>query len=249
MSFKQICSKLWNDTTTATKITAIRLLLVPFIVFFYVGAVAFWTNGFFADYGRLVALIFFLIAIATDYLDGQIAKRFNQKSKKGEWLDTLADKLLVVTGLLLVFTDPLLMRSPDDAIGIVPMFAAVLCGLAIIGSDISASAVKQYGQTKGMELNTGILEKAKVALQFTAVGLFMLFAVNYNLNNSLFPVGPGEDILTYFSWSAMVAAAVLSVINVIYLEVLYFKVGSSVADGTEQTEEGGQAEEDNSNNI
>jgi len=230
----------WFETTTATKITAIRLLLIPFIVFFYVGGVEFYRSDFFADWGRFVALIFFLLAIATDYLDGQIARRFNQISKRGAWLDTLADKLLVLTGLVLVFTDPQLVH--DETISIIPVFAAVLLGIAIIGSDVAAAA-------KRTDIKTGMLEKAKVALQFTAIGLFMLFSVNYDMNNELFSVGTGESILAYLSWSALIVAAVLSVINVVYLEILYFKERSGVAEGTEQTQDGGKGEEGKNDDV
>ena len=207
----------------ATKVTAVRIALIPLIIFFYVGAVAFWQNDFFAYWGRFIALILFLVALITDWLDGQIARKFNQVSAKGEWLDNLADKLLVVTGLLLIFTDPIL--NHEEMISIIPMFAAVFVGLAIIGSDIAADAVKKYGQGKGMTLSTGLLDKFKLAFQFTGIGLFMLYAVNYRptSGNLFFPVGAGETILTYFAWSALGVAAVLSVINVIYLEVLYFK--------------------------
>jgi len=222
MSFKQVCSRLWTGSTTATKITAVRILLIPFIILFYVGGATF-TSDFFHFNGRLIALILFTVALATDWLDGQIAKRFNQQSKQGEWLDAFADKLLVITGLLLVFTDPFL--NHDDLLSIIPMMAGVFAALAIIGSDMLGGTIKNYARTKDLEFKCGLLCKIKLAFQFSAIFLFMLFAVNYRPTgaNLFFESGTGETIFTYLAWTAMTVAAVLSIINVVWLSVLYFK--------------------------
>src|SRR6266850_6286636 len=83
--------------TTANKITILRILLVPFFiaqVLYYVGS----GNELY----RLLAILSFAIAAISDGVDGYIARRYNQRSELGAILDPLADKLLLVSGIVLV---------------------------------------------------------------------------------------------------------------------------------------------------
>jgi len=86
--------------TTANKITIFRILLVPFFVvqfLYYVGTGNEWN--------RLFALLAFALASVLDGVDGYIARRYNQKSELGAVLDPLADKLLLVSGIVLLGFD------------------------------------------------------------------------------------------------------------------------------------------------
>jgi len=83
--------------TTANKVTILRILLVPFFiaeVLYYVG------NG--DEWYRLLAILAFAIAAISDGVDGYIARRYNQRSELGAILDPLADKLLLVSGIVLL---------------------------------------------------------------------------------------------------------------------------------------------------
>jgi CDP-diacylglycerol--glycerol-3-phosphate 3-phosphatidyltransferase len=83
--------------TTANKITIVRILLVPFFivqVLYYVGGAGEWH--------RYLALTAFALAAASDGVDGFIARRYNQRSELGAILDPLADKLLLVSGIVLL---------------------------------------------------------------------------------------------------------------------------------------------------
>src|SRR5580693_6946910 len=83
--------------TTANKITIVRALLVPFFivqVLYYAGSGNEWF--------RLGAIISFAIAAAADGLDGYVARHYNQRSELGAILDPLADKLLLVSGIVLL---------------------------------------------------------------------------------------------------------------------------------------------------
>ena len=77
----------------ATLLTISRIPFIPLIVFFYV-----YHDG---DFRNISAYIF-LIALLTDYLDGLIARKFNQMTSFGAFLDPIADKLLVVVSILLL---------------------------------------------------------------------------------------------------------------------------------------------------
>ena len=83
--------------TTANKITILRILLVPFFmaeVLYYVGS----GNELY----RLLAILAFAIAAISDGVDGYLARHYNQRSELGAILDPLADKLLLVSGIVLL---------------------------------------------------------------------------------------------------------------------------------------------------
>ena len=73
-----------------------RIIIVPFFV------LAFYLPGF---YGDLTALILFIVASFTDFLDGMLARMFGVESKLGELLDPIADKIIVATALILLVMD------------------------------------------------------------------------------------------------------------------------------------------------
>jgi cardiolipin synthase len=81
--------------TTANKITILRILLIPFFV---VELVYYVRTG--SESHRLAALLSFAIAAILDGVDGYIARRYNQISELGKILDPLADKLLLVSGIV-----------------------------------------------------------------------------------------------------------------------------------------------------
>ncbi len=83
--------------TTPNKISIFRILLVPFFivqVLYYIGGAGEWH--------RLAAVIAFGVAAISDGLDGYIARRYNQRSELGTLLDPLADKLLLLSGVVLL---------------------------------------------------------------------------------------------------------------------------------------------------
>lgn len=83
--------------TTANKVTITRILLVPV----FISALLFyWRSGY--EYYRYAAIVFFLVASVSDGVDGYIARHYNQRSELGAILDPLADKLLLVSGAILL---------------------------------------------------------------------------------------------------------------------------------------------------
>ncbi len=81
--------------TLASKITLIRVFFIPvYMVFMYLsaGAKGIW---------MILSLIVFIVASLTDFVDGQIARRYNQVSDFGKFLDPLADKLLTIAAMVM----------------------------------------------------------------------------------------------------------------------------------------------------
>ena len=77
----------------ATILTISRIIFIPIIVLCYV-----YSDGEL----RNIAALIFLIALFTDYFDGLVARKFNQETPFGAFLDPIADKLLVVVTILLL---------------------------------------------------------------------------------------------------------------------------------------------------
>ena len=95
--------------TTANKVTIFRILLIPFFV---VAVLYYVRDG--VELHRWLALATFCIASVCDGVDGFIARRYHQRSELGALLDPLADKLLLVSGVILLSFDnePHLVRLP-----------------------------------------------------------------------------------------------------------------------------------------
>jgi cardiolipin synthase (CMP-forming) len=116
--------------TTANKITISRILLVPFFV---TQVIYYVQEGI--EYHRLAALISFAVAAISDGIDGYIARHCNQRSELGALLDPLADKLLLVSGVILLSLNnaPHLPRLPLWlAATILSRDILLLIGLAVI---------------------------------------------------------------------------------------------------------------------
>ena len=86
--------------TTANKITIARIFMIPLFVMmalYYGRGVA---HGAPQEWERFVAIFIFLVAAASDGLDGYIARRYNQRSRLGVILDPIADKGLLLSGII-----------------------------------------------------------------------------------------------------------------------------------------------------
>jgi CDP-diacylglycerol--glycerol-3-phosphate 3-phosphatidyltransferase len=105
--------------TTANKVTISRILLIPFFV---VEMIYYMETG--AERHRWLGLIAFGLAAGLDAVDGFIARHFNQRSELGAILDPLADKLLLVSGVVI-------LSLPNAHLDIMPLW---LTG-TIIGRD------------------------------------------------------------------------------------------------------------------
>jgi len=126
--------------TTANKITILRILLVPFFV---VELIYYVRSG--NEIHRLSALLSFAIAAILDGVDGYIARRYNQISELGKILDPLADKLLLVSAVVMLSFDntPHLRQVPLWLTGtIIGRDFLILIGMVVIHLTVGKVAVK-----------------------------------------------------------------------------------------------------------
>ena len=102
--------------TTANKVTILRILLIPFFV---VEVLYYVKEGY--EMHRILAMLCFAVAAILDGVDGYIARRYNQRSELGAILDPLADKLLLVSAVVLLSYDhePFLDTIPLWLTGII----------------------------------------------------------------------------------------------------------------------------------
>lgn len=142
--------------TTANKVTIFRMLLVPFFVvevLYYVRSAN--------ELHRVASLLTFFVAAICDGVDGYIARHYNQRSELGAILDPLADKLLLVSGVVLLSFDhgPLLGQIPLWLTGtILGRDLILLIGLGVIHLTVGKVHVRPR-----------ILGKVATVLQMVAV--------------------------------------------------------------------------------
>jgi CDP-diacylglycerol--glycerol-3-phosphate 3-phosphatidyltransferase len=147
--------------TTANKITILRILLIPFFV---VEVLYYGQNG--NEVHRLLAIVSFAVAAICDGVDGYVARRYNQRSELGAILDPLADKLLLVSGVVVLSFD----HSPY--LKSVPLW---LTG-TIIGRDIliMAGMLVIHLMVGKVKVRARIIGKIATVLQMAVVLWIML---------------------------------------------------------------------------
>lgn len=133
----------------------------------------------------------FLLAAITDWLDGFLARKLNQMSAFGAFLDPVADKLMVAAALIL-----LLQLNRLDAI----------IALIIIGREIAISALREWmaGAGTGTNVAVSFIGKVKTATQMVAILLLLYDA----------PIGPLD--LDALGTGLIYVAAILTVASMIY---------------------------------
>ena len=128
--------------TTANKVTILRMLLIPFFV---VEVLYYVRTG--NESHRFAALLCFAVAAICDGVDGYIARHYNQWSELGTILDPLADKMLLVSGIVLLSFDhsPWLEQIPLWLAGtIIGRDLIILIGLIVIQFTVGKVKVRPH---------------------------------------------------------------------------------------------------------
>ncbi|MBU5346387.1 CDP-diacylglycerol--glycerol-3-phosphate 3-phosphatidyltransferase [Paenibacillus lautus] len=148
----------------ANKITIARILLIPLFILFFAEYPLWLTEssrffGFIHVYGTYIALGVFILASATDKLDGYIARKYNQITNLGKLLDPLADKLLISVALIMMVQS-----------GMVATWIAV----AIIAREFVITGLRMVASEQGIALSADSLGKLKMVLQVIAIAAVLL---------------------------------------------------------------------------
>ena len=158
-------------TSLPNLLTLSRILAIPVVV------VSFYLSG---DYARWLGCALFSAAAITDWLDGHVARRWEQQSELGRFLDPIADKLLVSATLFML-----------TAMGRLSAHA-VLPALVILCREILVSGLREYlaGLRVGMPVSR--LAKWKTAIQMVAIGVLIVGDAGWHV---LPVVAIGETLL------------------------------------------------------
>jgi CDP-diacylglycerol--glycerol-3-phosphate 3-phosphatidyltransferase len=174
----------------ANILTLLRIAAIPVVV------VCFYSP---LDYARPLAAILFGLAAVTDMIDGWVARKFGQMSRFGEFLDPVADKLMVAIVLVM------LVQAQSS------WFEDVIA-MIIIGREITISALREWMATIGERANVkvDITGKIKTTLQMFGIA-FMVY------RNDLF----GIPIYT-IGFVLLVLAAIMTIWSmVVYLKAAW----------------------------
>jgi len=136
-----------------TLLTVARIVLLPIII------IIFYLPYYWA---RPLSCVIFMIAGFTDWLDGYLARLWNQESRFGAFLDPVADKLMVATVLIL-------MVEFDNS----PWLT--IPAIVIIGREITISALREWMAEMGNrgKVKVGWLGKVKTTLQIVALSMLL----------------------------------------------------------------------------
>ena len=176
-------------------LTLFRIALIPcLILVFYLS-----DDTLSAYQKNLTATLIFLFAAITDWLDGYLARKLNQTSDFGAFIDPVADKLIVIAALILLVE-----------LGRVESIVAFI----IIAREFTISSLREWMATLGESgsIAVAFIGKFKTTMQMIAI-LFLL----YYENILFFPIAVIGKILIYF-------AALLTMISMIYYLKIAFKI-------------------------
>lgn len=140
-----------------TKITLIRIALIPIMVVVYYLSVI--------PYRSLIAGIIFVLAAGTDFLDGYLARKNNQVTNLGKFLDPIADKVLIMTALFL------LVESHT-----IPVIFGAVSGVIILARELIITGFRQVAAANQVVIAADMTGKVKAVFQDIALAFFFLLA-------------------------------------------------------------------------
>jgi len=175
--------------TLANVITIGRILLVPIFLVILLTEM---------DNKEILAFLIFLIASVTDAVDGYFARKYNQITNLGKFLDPLADKLLVVAALLaLVYLE----------------YVAAWVAAVIILREILITGFRFYFMVKDSVFSASWLAKKKTLVQIIAIGLLILH-----------PKLPYSEIVFELATAILYFAVFLTIYSGIEYVIKYSKI-------------------------
>jgi CDP-diacylglycerol--glycerol-3-phosphate 3-phosphatidyltransferase len=140
--------------TIPNQLTILRIILTPVFVYFIV------QESFQA---KFIGTIIFLVASATDWYDGFIARRFNVITRWGQFMDPLADKILISSALFIY-----------AYLGFLYWWMVII----IVFRDFTITLLRVYALQQGKSIVTSVLAKWKTFMQMTIV-IFILLYLNF----------------------------------------------------------------------
>jgi CDP-diacylglycerol--glycerol-3-phosphate 3-phosphatidyltransferase len=142
-------------------LTYLRIILIPLLV------IAYYLPH---RHAHVLAMLIFVLAALTDWLDGYLARKLDQISRFGAFLDPVADKLMIAAALILLVSDESVHAQVLDT----RLFSIVV--LVIIGREIAVSALREWMAEAGKRSSVAvsIIGKLKTVAQMVAIPFLLL---------------------------------------------------------------------------
>lgn len=178
------------------KLTISRMVMIPvFIALFYIQ----FTGHYF------VSLAVFAIACLTDLLDGKIARKYNLVTNLGKFLDPIADKVLVLSALVVMLTVPSIFTSGLGGWAII----VAGCGVALIlAREIIVSGFRMVAASAGMVIAADVFGKYKTTAQDVAIVILLIGAGVCELTSHI-----AGSIINYIGLGFFAISVILTVIS------------------------------------
>lgn len=186
------------------KITVSRIVIIPFIIFFYM-------SSSFIFGGKLIAGALFALGIFSDFIDGHLARKNNQITLLGTFLDSIADKMFVIATFVLVVVDGTI-ANPFGVIALV----------IVISRELIVSALRQLGAGKNVIISADMWGKVKASVQFVALFLFMIFS--FFLDNPNLLGQTGNTIFAVVCYVSLFVTVFCTVLSGLHYLIKYKEV-------------------------
>lgn len=183
----------------ANALTLARIVMIPLVV------VSFYLPY---EWGKSAAAMLFIAAAVTDSLDGYLARKLNQMSALGAFLDPVADKLMVAVALILLVSDEPYFLRPFH---FNPHMLITITAAIIVGREITISALREWMAEMGARGKVAVSSMGKMKTIFQMTGLSMLLYRDDLLGLPVVELGVAclvtAAALTLWSMFAYLAAA------------------------------------------
>ena len=203
---------------TPTKITFARIIAIVamMITLFVLSVIPGWKTIELGNTGInlvfLIIFVFFVIASFTDYLDGHLARKNNQVTDLGKFLDPVADKLLINS--LVIFLVAPSVFAPYIPGELNQVGFSVWCAILLVARDIVVDALRFIAAYKGKVIAANIFGKAKTVLEMVAIGAVLLNGFPFRYFDKGWPAGLHiVDFLVYLATAASVISGVIYVVQ------------------------------------
>lgn len=162
------------------KLTCLRMIMIPFFLFFLVFPDIFPTENSFLI-SRIVAAVLFVLTAFTDMLDGKIARKYNLVTDFGKFMDPLADKLMVFGAMFGVLVlnreDPALIGYEVFGISSAELFTRIFvwCAFIIVFRELAVTSMRMVvSSAEGIVIAANIFGKVKTVSQIIGIVVIII---------------------------------------------------------------------------
>ena len=198
---------------TVSRIIAIVVMIIALFVLYVIKAVnpefqtiVLGNSGI--NLVFLIIFVFFIIASYTDHLDGHLARKNNQVTTLGKFLDPVADKLLI-NSIVIFLAAPAVFASYIPGADRVANFS-VWCAIILVARDIVVDALRFIAAQKGVVIAANIFGKMKTVLEMVAISFVLLNGWPFYYFDANWPVRIC-DIFVYLATAVSVISGVIYV--------------------------------------